>query len=311
MNVAESKWIENVDLLVTQAGGCAWGISHAVEMEPEFVAEMDSWIANGKNAEMDYLRRHADLKKNLNTVLPGCRSILVVMFPYYHSFRRNENAMLFSRYALGQDYHTVIKRQLKPLSAFIRDDFEGKTRICVDSAPVAERYWALKCGVGSVGKNGLIYVPGYGSWVFVGEILSTAELPEKHGGAGSLFLEECKDCRKCVDACPGNAIEDKGKIDCRRCRSYLTVEYKGESLPSEVNLKNRIYGCDICQEICPVNNIPIPDSSLFSPKETLVNLSMKDIQSLDEDGFKSLVKGTAATRIDLNQLKRNAGLKDK
>ena len=310
MNVDGSKWIERFDLLVRQTGACAWGICRATDIDEGVLDEMTEWIAGGKNAGMDYLARHIEMKKNLNSVLPGCRSIVSVIFPYYTTVQRRRGSLVISRHALGDDYHAVIKRQLKPLSAFIMDDFGGKTRVCVDSAPVAERYWALKCGVGSVGKNGLVYVPGYGSWVFVAEILSTAELPERHGGTRSKKLELCEKCNKCVDSCPGHAIESGGKIDCRRCRSYLTVENRDDTLPEGINLRERVYGCDVCQEVCPANDIPLCDSPLFSPRKELLDLTLDELKELDEVRFKALTRGTSMTRINLNQLKRNAGLKE-
>lgn len=304
------KWIERFDLLVKQSGACAWGICRAEPMDNEAAEAMAAWVSNGKNAGMDYLSRHVELKKSLDSVLPGCMSIVSLMFPYYRAIKRTRNSLVFSRHALGEDYHRIVKDRLKPLGEFIRDDFGGRTRICVDSAPVAERYWALKCGAVSVGKNGLVYVPGYGSWIFVGEILSTAELPLKHGGSKSWKLEMCVNCNKCVDACPGHAIEENGKIDCRRCRSYLTVECRDKGFPEGIDLHKRVYGCDICQEVCPANDMPIPDSQCFTPKEELLRLTAEELKTLDDGGFKNLTRGTSITRISLAQLKRNAGIKE-
>lgn len=309
MNVDHSQWIERFAMLVAETGACAWGISDAVDLPEPIMTKLTSWVDRGNHASMDYLRRHLPLKSSPDHVLEGCRSVVSLAFPYYSTAVRPRDALIFSRHALGEDYHRVIKERLRPLCAFIKDDFGGATRTCVDSAPVAERYWAVRCGLGSIGRNGLLYVPGYGSWVFLAEILTTARLPERHGGANDWRLAECRECTKCVDACPGNAIID-GTIDCRRCRAYLTIECRDEELPRGVNLGRRVYGCDICQEACPLNAVCPSDSEIFRPRPELLSLTTDDIDRLDAESFKNLTRGSSLSRITLEQLKRNAGRKD-
>lgn len=309
MNVDHSQWVENFDVLVRQAGACAWGICDATPLPQEVVDDMRRWIEHGNHAGMHYLARHADLKSSPQNVLPESRSVVSLVFPYYTSaVCNNTDTLIVSRHALGNDYHKVIKKRLQPLCHFIRDDFGGRTRGCVDSAPLAERYWAVKCRLGAIGRNGLLNVPGYGSWVFLAEILTTALLPAHYGKVEHHLLADCADCRKCLDACPGRAIAPGNKIDSSRCRAYLTIENRESELPEGVNLNRRIYGCDICQEVCPANSFPIPESDIFSPRHELLNLTREQIEALDHDSFRALTSGTSMERITLSQLKRNAGI---
>lgn len=308
MNAVPSRWIENFSLLARQAGAVAWGSCRASEIPDEITASARRWIDKGCNASMEYLARHVELKKSLESVLPGCRAVISLAFPYNHKITRPKGALEISRYALSEDYHTVIKHRLRPLAAFIKEEYGGKVRTCVDSAPVAERYWAVKCGVGGIGRNGMLFIPGYGSWVFLAEILTTAPIPEKHGDVIAGFPGECENCHKCTDACPGHAIGSDSMVDCRKCRSYHTIENRDMNLPEDIKPGHRVYGCDICQEVCPLNIDETSVSSIFDLKQELLSLTLKQISELDDDHFRALVKGTAMERITLSQLRRNAGL---
>lgn len=307
MDSRHSLWIKNLDMLARNAGACSWGISDAGSLPSDIHKKMTDWVRQGFHATMTYLERHLDLKKSPDAVLPQCRSVLSFAFPYYHDVPRRQDAPVISRHAFIDDYHSILKRVLQPLASYIKEEFGGKTRICVDSAPLAERYWAVKSGVGSLGKNGLLFVPGYGSWVFLAEILTTAPLPPKKGEAnGAPMLAACENCDRCMKACPGSAIHDS-LIDSRRCRSYLTIENKQEKLPEDINLHNRIYGCDICQEICPANEVIGKGAQCFKIHSELTNLTFDKIKELDEESFAGLTQGTPMQRIKLYQLKRNAG----
>lgn len=308
MSAGQSLWADSFNRLALQAGACAWGSVKASELPAEVYERMSHWVEAGSNATMDYLARHLNLKKSLSSVLPECSSILSFAFPYFHEVANRDNALRFSRYAMGHDYHVALRKRLKPLAAYLKDEFGGRTRICVDSAPVAERFWALQCGVGSIGRNGLLYVPGYGSWVFLAEILCTACIPERNGGAHAGMPGQCESCRLCADACPGKAIGDSCTVDCRQCRSYLTIECRDDRLPEGINLGNRIYGCDICQEVCPLNRSVAEGLSDFEPLERLTHLTRERIKEMGEQEFLSITKGTPLTRITLAQLKRNTEL---
>lgn len=308
MNSDPSQWIENFNRRALISGACAWGVSRAKSLAAPVIKGIEKWIQEGYHASMTYLERHVPLKNLPESVLPGCKSIISFAFPYSHDIKREPEALMISRHALSEDYHRVLKRQLKPLAQYISDTLGGKTRITVDSAPVAERYWAVNSGVGSIGRNGLLYVPGFGSWVFLAEILCTAELPTHRGNATGSIPAFCAECNRCVESCPEKAILDDNKIDCNKCRSYHTIENREKSLPPTMKLGKRIYGCDICQEVCPLNQSLIVNDSCLTPRKELMNLKISDLNELDVERYKNLVKGSSMERISLEQLKRNAGI---
>lgn len=308
MKVEASRWIDGFDRLAHQAGACGWGITRAREVDTGIIEKMARWVAGGGNASMDYLRRHVELKRTPDSVLPGCRSVVSLVFPYYSEVDRRNTDIRVSRFALVPDYHKVLKKRLKPLEAFIKEGFGGLTRACVDSAPVAERFWATACRLGSIGRNGLFYAPGYGSWVFLAEILSTGELPEKHGDAPDWRLQACENCGRCLDACPGHALQSDRTIDCNVCRAYLTIECRDSTLPAGVDLRGNVFGCDICQEVCPANKDINRDNGCLGVRNDIAVLSKAGIEAMDEEKFHEIAAGSALKRITLQQLKRNAGL---
>lgn len=308
MKAGHSQWIDNFDVLARQTGVCAWGCTDASPLPDEYIERFTKWVHEGRNASMAYLERHIPLKRNLDSVLPGTRSVISVAFPYFSRLERGDDALVISRHALIDDYHKVIKERLRALASYLKEEFGGSVRTCVDSAPVAERYWALKCQIGSLGKNGMVYVPGYGSWVFLAEILCTAQVPSRTGEARGMYLEECLNCDLCVKSCPGKAIGPDRCIDSHHCRAYLTIECRDAALSPDVRLGARIYGCDICQEVCPLN-INVPEATSFSTRKELQHITRSQIENLTPEDFDKLVKGTSLERITLDQLKRNARIK--
>lgn len=267
--------------------------------------------------------RHAELKSTLETVLPGCKSIVCFAFPYEGSVVYKSGRLRISRYAIREDYHRVIREILKPISKLIEDQWDCRTRICVDSAPVAEKYWAVSSGLGRIGRNGLLYVEGYGSFVFLGEILSTAKLGVLDipfsGTYRVLNLDEertedpgteelCGDCRRCITACPEGAIMTGGEIDCNRCRSSLTIESSEPTLDEGLVLGNRVYGCDICQEVCPLNENRLKrelEENFFPERSGLLELRKEDVLGMIEEEFDRLFRGTPVHRLGLDRLRRN------
>lgn len=308
MKAGPSRWIERFGVMARDAGASSWGIVAARDVDGEVMSKMEEWVKAGKHASMNYMERHVELKESLDNVLPGCRSVASFVFPYIVNLKYGSGELKFSRYALVPDYHSVIRKQLRPLAENIKSTFGGEARICVDSAPVAERYWAVTCGLGSIGRNGLFYAPGYGSWVFIAEILTTAQLPGKMGEVADRRLSECEACSRCISACPGNAIESDGTIDCNRCRSYITIECRDGRLPHGVALGGRIFGCDICQEVCPANEAAKSSNTCFTFRQDIASLTREDIASMNEEKFREISQGSALKRITLQQLKRNAGL---
>lgn len=306
MTANQSPWIDAFAKISHTQGAAAWGIVPAGHLPANVGRKMDCWVKAGHHASMDYLKRHLPLKSHPANVLAGCTSVVSLAFPYPSKPRVTPGSYLISRHALSDDYHTTLRRQLEPLCHFIEDTYGGATRICVDSAPVAERYWAATAGVGVIARNGLLYVEGHGSWVFLAEILATAQLPMVAGPASSMRSNPCHNCDACRRACPGSAIGDDGTLDARRCRAYLTIECRDEQLPSGIDLGSRIYGCDICQEVCPLNAGIDNNDTCFEPRPELLNLTPSALASLTPHDFRSLTRGTSMQRITLAQLLRNA-----
>jgi epoxyqueuosine reductase len=206
----------------------------------------------------------------------------------------------WASYALGDDYHDVMREKLSQLASFIQENWGGTTRICVDTAPIFERYWAQQAGVGFIGKNSMLIVPEIGSYVFIGIILTTTKFQSNEP-----CTLNCMGCNACIRHCPGKAISLSGTIDARRCHSYLTIEYRGE-LPNELNLNSKVYGCDMCQNVCPHNlNAPTTTIAEFLPRQEILNLSHDDIDALTQEEFSRIFRRSAIKRTKLTGLQPN------
>lgn len=289
-----------------ESGACAAGFA-AVNPLPALENErLAGWIESGRNATMDYMARYADIRSDARLLLEGARTVLSVAF----SFRQPEGRRhpLISDYALGDDYHDAIRRRLEPVSAAM-EAFEGTTRICVDTAPVRERYWAVKAGIGFIGLSNLLIVPGVGPKVFLAEIFWTADAGVEDAGVAPEI--SCGECRRCVRACPGKALDGKGGLDARRCLSYLTIEHRGdfEHVPGLGGRK--IFGCDVCQDACPhgretcgVDMLALPE---FRMRPELADLrTPEDVAGLTQERFSAIFRRSAVKRTKLAGLQRNA-----
>jgi epoxyqueuosine reductase len=262
------------------------------------------WLDRGYGATMAYLNRQAERRGDPEKILPGVRSILCVGLNYFTGAPGDRIA----RYAHGEDYHRVIGEKLKALEAFIVSDVdrEAKTKSYVDTGPVLERSYAARAGLGWIGKNTMLINDGLGSFFFLGEILTTLEFePEDYGVPA---LDQCGTCSKCLDACPTGAFPEPGVLDASRCVSYLTIEYKKEFTPEQsAMVGGHVYGCDVCQEVCPYNErIPETPSRDFRPRGAVIEfLNAKG--SAGEATFSRLIEGSAMNRISLKQWRRNCG----
>lgn len=246
---------------------------------------------------MDYMERYPDLRSDPALLLEGTKSILCCAFPY----AQTERSPLFSDYAVGDDYHEVLRKRLAPVAAFMENLVDGScTRICIDTAPIRERYWAWRAGLGVIGLNNQLIIPGIGSKVFLSEILWTAS-----ADYGSPTEGDCGRCGACVKACPGGALDGNGSIDCSRCLSYLTIEHRGE-LPDWLSLDKRIYGCDICQDVCPHNACPPEALPEFRLRPAIAALSREKIAGMTQEQFSTTFTHSAVKRAKLAGLKRNA-----
>lgn len=293
-----------------RAGACAAGFARAEALGPDSACFYAGWLAEGRHASMAYLEKYQDLRTDPGTLLEGARTLISTAFSYKLP-PGSARHPLFADYALGEDYHEVLRRRLAPVCALIEELFPGAaTRICIDTAPLHERLWARRAGLGFIGRNSMLIVPacGAGSRVFLAEILTTAELrPDEPLHFDS---HPCGDCRRCLDACPGRALEGEGRMDARRCYSYHTIENRQALLPDSVRLRgHRIYGCDICQDACPYNQADYtgPYIPEFAPRPQLEALkTAADVASLDHARYLELFRGSAIRRAKLSQLVRNA-----
>lgn len=266
-------------------------------VEPEAAEAYSRWIAGGKHGGMDYLARYDEVRRNPALLLEGARSMVIVAFPYL----TDETVRLpIALYARGRDYHEVVRERLSAIAATL----PGETRVCVDTAPLRERYWAARAGLGRIGRNNQLFVPGFGSYCFIGTILTTALLPERKPFEFD-SPDPCGDCSVCVGACPGGCIpREGGAIDARRCISYLTIEYRGD-LPDGLRLSS-LYGCDVCQRVCPLNReaAPTPIND-FRPSPALAALTADDVAAMTPEKFSEVFRHSAVKRTKLAGLQRN------
>lgn len=302
------------------------GIARVALVPDEEMARYDRWISHEMNAGMEYMSRHREIRRDPSLLLPDAKSIISCAFNYFYPIEWNGNAPKWAIYALGSDYHEVVRERLSKVADWITKETGAQCRVCVDTAPLNERYWAVNSGVGFVGRNDQLIIPGAGSHFFLGEILTTLPLnPDEPCN------ESCGECGKCIRACPGGALgvvsETSGAhfdemvthgdggnanvdcptpmVDCRKCLSYLTIEHRGE-FPEEVSLEGHIYGCDVCQEVCPHNaNPPVTNIPEFYPRTEILNLSREDIAAMTQVEFSKIFSHSAIKRTKLSGLQRN------
>lgn len=299
---------EVVRLRILASGCVAAGFAAAGPVDEDVATRLDEWVARGENAGMEYMRRHALLKRDPGNVLPGVRTVISVAFSFNPPRRRDPYLPVIAAYAYGDDYHDVIRARLAPVVESLKNEAGGEWRICIDSAPLAERYWAVKGGIGYIGRNGMVIVDGYGSLVFLAEILST--LPFAPDAPSE---KRCMECGACLKACPNHALSPEGTVDCRRCLSYLTIEHKGEwsdamteAMHAEAG-RHTLFGCDQCLTVCP-HNRSIPDTTVneFHLRPSYSSLTKERSVMFSGEEFSSIFKGSAIKRAKLSGFLRNA-----
>lgn len=280
------------------------GVSHATFMDEE-ARHLESWLERGSHGEMGYMENYFDLRTDPTKLVPGAKSVISLAYNYYTDVRQEDpNAPRISTYAYGRDYHKVVRKKLKELFRFIADnagDING--RVFVDSAPVLERDWAKRSGLGWMGKNTMLINQHKGSYFFLAEIILDLELAYDNPTS-----DRCGTCTRCIDACPTGAISENGYIlEAQKCISYLTIELKS-SIPEEFrgDMENYIFGCDICQDVCPWNRFSMHHKEeQFKPKEKLLKYRKSDWQELTEEIFNEIFEGSAVKRTKYSGLKRN------
>lgn len=281
----------------------ACGICRAEEVDILTQNHLREWIEKGYHADMEYISGNIDKKNNPQLLVEGAKSIICVALNYYPSQKQLLSAPQIAYYAYGKDYHEVLKIKLQSLFDYIKTlipNAEG--RAFVDTAPVLERYWAAKAGIGFIGKNSLLIIPKKGSYYFLGEIIVNAELEYDNP------LEiSCGSCTRCVEACPTSAIEKPYLINSNLCISYQTIENKGEINTSIISkLSNNLYGCDICQQVCPWNKFATPNTSKeFEPDEEFLQLDYQKLEKMTIEDYRRIFKGSAIKRAKYSGLMRN------
>ncbi len=262
------------------------------------------WLSDNCQAGMSYMERNIEKRLDPRELVEGAKSIISVALNYYPHQKQPGGVPRFAYYAYGKDYHEVMWSKLKQLFLFIQEWYpEASGRCFSDTAPVLERFWAAQAGLGFVGKNTLLIIPGKGSYFFLGEIILNLELDYD-----SPVSENCGECTRCLRSCPTGAIERPYRVNANKCISYQTIENKGEIAPEIVpNLRNNVYGCDICQLVCPYNREARPhDTPEFMPSEEFLSLDLKKLLEMDEETYREVFRHSAVKRAKFSGLKRNA-----
>jgi epoxyqueuosine reductase len=283
-------------------GFISCGISKADFLEDE-AANLENWLKNEMHGEMSYMERNFDMRLDPRKILNGAKSVISLTYNYYTDKLQKDENFKISKYAFGTDYHFVIREKLKNLLFLIREkvgDING--RVFVDSAPILERAWAKKSGLGWIGKNTNLISKNVGSFFFLCEIIVDIELDYDYS-----TTDHCGTCTACIDACPTNAIVEPYKVDGSRCISYLTIELK-ENMPeyAKDSYDKWVFGCDICQDVCPWNKFSKPHNEpLFNADEKFLSMSKNEWLEITKETFDKVFKDSAVKRTGYDGLKRN------
>ena len=299
-----NKLSQRIKMKADELGFQKVGITK-VEFSSENKLNLDKWISKGFHASMQWIENRKEERANIFNYFPDAVSLISVGMNYFSGNTQDDlkSKFKFSNYAWGEDYHSLIKDRLQILLKWIKntsEEIEGVA--CVDTSPIMEKSWAQKAGLGWQGKHTNLISRDYGSWLFLGEIILNIPLDYDKP-----FIEDlCGSCTACIDACPTNAITSY-QLDSNKCISYRTIEHRGEFNENENNLDDWIYGCDICQEVCPWNEkfSKISPEKSFYPKTEILDWSEKKWMDLDDATFKKLFKGSAVKRTKFSGLQRN------
>ncbi|WP_228852634.1 tRNA epoxyqueuosine(34) reductase QueG [Aegicerativicinus sediminis] len=304
----KENFTQLIKLEAKRLGFLSCGISKAEFLEKE-APILENWLKKGMHGKMGYMENHFDKRLNPALLVPGAKSVISLLLNYYTEKEQTDpEAPKISKYAYGEDYHFVIKNKLKSLLEYIRDnigDIDG--RVFVDSAPVMDKAWAAKSGLGWIGKNSNLLSRKVGSYFFIAELIVDMEL--LYDGPTT---DHCGTCTACIDACPTEAIIQPYVVDGSKCISYFTIELK-DSIPTQYkgSFENWMFGCDICQEVCPWNRFSTPHTEdSFSPHTELLEMTKTDWQELTEETFKKVFKNSAVKRTKFSGLKRNIAFLD-
>ena len=280
------------------------GITKAVSISEE-KEKLETWLSRGHHGTMSWLAERKHERGDIFTYFPDVKSVISLGMNYYTGYGQNElnSENKFSNYAWGEDYHDILKLRLYKLLNWLKIEIPNLNGIaCVDTSPVMDKVWAQRAGLGWQGKHTNLITKDFGSWLFLGELLVDVELDYDE-----LFIEDlCGSCTSCIDACPTQALGEY-EIYAEKCISYLTIEHRGDFPDNRSELHNWIYGCDICQEVCPWNEkfSQVTTQNYFYPKKEILYWTNEDWERIDEEGFRKLFKGSAVKRTKYSGLSRN------
>lgn len=286
-----------------EIGFDACGIASAEVLYTE-AKHLELWLKKSMHGKMYYMEKYFDLRINPSLLLPGARSVISLLWNYYPSKLQNPSAPKISKYAYGKDYHFILKEKLHLLYEKLKERIgHFNARACVDSAPVMDKVWAKKSGLGWIGKHTNLITKKNGSYFFIAQLITDLELyPDKE------IKDYCGRCTRCIDACPTHAIVAPYLLDASKCISYLTIELKDDIIPQEFKDKMQgwIFGCDICMDVCPWNRFAMPHHHPeMEPLPEIIHFSEKDWYDLTEEQFKIIFKFSAIKRTKFKGLKRN------
>jgi epoxyqueuosine reductase len=298
---------KNTNLIKQEAGRLGFmscGIAKAVQLDEDAV-RLEQWLNKGHQGSMSYMERYFDLRIDPRKLVPGAKSVITLLLNYYPTQQQQPDAPKIAKYAYGTDYHYVIRDKLNELLEFIKTNIgDVNGRGFVDSAPVLERSWAVKSGLGWVGKNGNLLTKQVGSFFFIATLITDLDLV-----ADAPFVtDHCGTCTRCMDACPTQAILSPTEIDGSKCISYLTIELKDALIPSEFHNKMEgwLFGCDICQDVCPWNRFSKGNTETnFTAIPEVLNLSLQEWEEMGEEQFNKVFKNSPLKRTKWKGVQRN------
>nr|WP_252736341.1 tRNA epoxyqueuosine(34) reductase QueG [Maribacter dokdonensis] len=298
----KSKWTHSIKTEAKRLGFLSCGISKADFLEEE-APRLEKWLNNNMHGEMSYMANHFDKRLDPRKLVEGSKSVISLLLNYFPEKTQREDSYKISKYAYGQDYHHIIKGKLRQLQEFITEEIgEVHGRAFVDSAPVLDKAWAAKSGLGWVGKNSNLLTQQVGSFYFIAELIVDIDLEYDHA-----VTDHCGTCTACLDACPTQAIVEPYVVDGSKCISYFTIELKNE-LPNEMkgSFDDWMFGCDVCQDVCPWNRFSKPHNEpLFNPHPELLSMTKKDWEEITVDVFQKVFKKSAVKRTKYGGLTRN------
>jgi epoxyqueuosine reductase len=283
------------------------GVVRAEALVPEG-ERLREWLDRGFQGEMQWMARDPAQRSDPRLLFPKARSVVVVALNYYtpHEHARSDSTGKISRYAWGDDYHDVVGEKLRSLLSWIREEWpEAEGKACVDIQPVMDKAWAVRAGLGWIGKHSNLITREYGSWVFLGELLLNLELEYD----AERVEDHCGSCTLCLEMCPTRAIAEPYVVDSNKCISYATIELRAPEVPEEVarNLDGWLYGCDVCQDVCPWNRFEQPsEEARFEPREGSPSADLSDILALTPEGYSERFRRSPIKRAKLAGLRRNA-----